>query len=324
MLRLVIFFEFILCLSSIALVQPHLFFVFVARQRFRSLSPAVYCSGGAVISRFAHDHHACLVFIAQNSLSSDVSCKAMTGLHVDAFRALWRIVKPFLADTTSRATSRKRARAASLDGSEQSPDGERALLTDKQVFFATLHFLRVYPAEEVLATQLGVPQLNLRRHLWRGVAALYSALVPMYLSEPPPYDEEHKRWWIDVELDQLQYIPKEPRFNWLRDNDVAFAIDGTEVRIGRPSKDESTRYSAKKKQHSLNLMVLVKLNGDFVMVSDPYDGVPNDQGQWKDLGWRDGMRLCFFFKFLFLIFFRFFSCVCCSPAIFYFSFAHFS
>jgi hypothetical protein len=103
------------------------------------------------------------------------------------------------------------------------------------------------------------------------------------------YDDNkgNRGWWLDLELEQAQYIGTEPRFKWLRDNDVALALDGSEIRIGRPAKDESSRYSAKKKQHSLNVMVLVKLNGDIVLVSDPYDGVPNDQGQWKALGWRE-------------------------------------
>ncbi len=225
----------------------------------------------------------------QNALRSDKKCKAMTGLTRGEFKKLWKLAEPHFADTTTRATPRQRKRAASVDGSDGSIDGNAALFSDKVAFFVTLYWLRCYHTEDVLAVQLGVEQLNLRQHLWRGVAALASALIPVYLPGPPLYDDNkgNRGWWLDLELEQAQYIGTEPRFKWLRDNDVALALDGSEIRIGRPAKDESSRYSAKKKQHSLNVMVLVKLNGDIVLVSDPYDGVPNDQGQWKALGWRE-------------------------------------
>jgi hypothetical protein len=98
---------------------------------------------------------------------------------------------------------------------------------------------------------------------------------------------------------------------------VALAIDGTEIRIGRPGVDERTRYSAKKKQHAINVLVLVSLTGKFVAISDPQDGLPNDQGLWKATGWRkSASRFAPFFLYRFalsfpdgreLFFFLFFS-----------------
>jgi len=150
----------------------------------------------------------------------------MTGLTRREFKKLWKLAEPHFADTTTRATPRQRKRAASVDGSDGSIDGNAALFSDKVAFFVTLYWLRCYHTEDVLAVQLGVEQLNLRQHLWRGVAALASALIPVYLPGPPLYDDNkgNRGWWLDLELEQAQYIGTEPRFKWLRDNDVALAL----------------------------------------------------------------------------------------------------
>ncbi len=69
---------------------------------------------------------------------------------------------------------------------------------------------------------------------------------------------------------------------------VICVADGTEIRVVRPSKNEQQCwvYSNKKKQHSLNVMVLCLLNGVLIFVSKPRMGA-HDQSHWNELGLRD-------------------------------------
>jgi len=70
--------------------------------------------------------------------------------------------------------------------------------------------------------------------------------------------------------------------------DVLFVIDGTELAISRPSNHEQERrhYSPKKKQHSLNLMVITLLNGYIVYYSVLQKGA-HDQRDWNNLELRN-------------------------------------
>jgi hypothetical protein len=61
--------------------------------------------------------------------------------------------------------------------------------------------------------------------------------------------------------------------------DCVCVVDGSEWRIYRP-KDESTYYSAKKKQHSLNTLFVVVLGGEIIYRS-PYAKGAHDQREWN-------------------------------------------
>jgi hypothetical protein len=61
--------------------------------------------------------------------------------------------------------------------------------------------------------------------------------------------------------------------------DCICVVDGSEWRIQRP-KDESKYYSAKKKQHSLNILFIVLLGGEIIYRS-PFAMGAHDQREWN-------------------------------------------
>lgn len=69
---------------------------------------------------------------------------------------------------------------------------------------------------------------------------------------------------------------------------VACALDGTEIRQPRPSKGSLERhiYSVKHKQHAVNFLLVVKLDGTFVFVSNAHLK-PHDQQHFNATQLRD-------------------------------------
>jgi hypothetical protein len=74
---------------------------------------------------------------------------------------------------------------------------------------------------------------------------------------------------------------------------VQCVIDGTEIKIEKPSrplvhpnnKNHQLTYSSKKKQHSLSVQIICKLNGKIIYFS-PAQLMHNNQQQWNDLKLR--------------------------------------
>ena len=68
---------------------------------------------------------------------------------------------------------------------------------------------------------------------------------------------------------------------------TVFALDGTEIRIRRPSQPEQQRshYSVKHKQHALNVLVIVECNG-IIRWFSPMTNMLCDQKAWNSLGIR--------------------------------------
>ena len=64
-------------------------------------------------------------------------------------------------------------------------------------------------------------------------------------------------------------------------------VDGTEIRISRPSNSVLQRktWSGKKHQNSLNMLIITKLNGEIIYYS-PLQVGAHDQKQWNLLGLR--------------------------------------
>src|SRR5690606_20393162 len=69
---------------------------------------------------------------------------------------------------------------------------------------------------------------------------------------------------------------------------VIAVVDGTEIQISRPSDDVEERkcYSSKKKQHSLNAMFIVLIDGTIIYCSKTSRKL-NDQALWNELNLRD-------------------------------------
>jgi hypothetical protein len=88
------------------------------------------------------------------------------------------------------------------------------------------------------------------------------------------------KWPSDEEFKNLksEFNPQLPRAL----QRVVCAVDGTEIRISRPSAEEhqSSHYSSKKKQHALNVLLVVDLRGRILYVGKPVANL-NDQSVWN-------------------------------------------
>ncbi len=111
----------------------------------------------------------------------------------------------------------------------------------------------------------------------RVLAALDDVLSPFL--QWPSADE-----W-EAELTTLKALGAQP---WMQQARVACALDGTEIRQQRPSKGSLERhnYSVKHKQHAINFLLAVKLDGTFVFVSRAHLK-PHDQQHFNATQLRD-------------------------------------
>jgi hypothetical protein len=65
-------------------------------------------------------------------------------------------------------------------------------------------------------------------------------------------------------------------------------VDGTEIRVPRPSDNElqKTVYSKKKHQHSVTVLLICTPHGHLIFASDPQTGA-SDQRHWNTLNLRE-------------------------------------
>ena len=98
--------------------------------------------------------------------------------------------------------------------------------------------------------------------------------------------QDRIQWPIDAEFES-----KLQDFTFFQNADftnVACVIDGTEIKISRPSKEpfQWNVWSGKKKQHSLNVMFITWLTGEIIYFSPARIGA-HDQSHWNELHLRD-------------------------------------
>jgi hypothetical protein len=189
----------------------------------------------------------------------------MTGLSLAEYRALEELVAPTLASRTTRGTPRKRSVGA-----------RQTATTDKLVFFATLHWLYRYPSGAHMEVLFGVDDALLMRHIWRCVGALDDALRDLL----PDLTTWTQADWDKLVDEQSQHI--RDRAGFLKAMRVAMAVDGTEVMIFRPAPSfQKSRFSAKKRQHALNILVVVRLDGRVLWVRALRQPVREESRDWQ-------------------------------------------
>ena len=96
--------------------------------------------------------------------------------------------------------------------------------------------------------------------------------------------ENDIRFPSDEEMDELC----DTEFQNLGFSQCVCIVDGTEIQISRPKNAEiqTKTYSGKKKQNSLNVMVVTKLNGEIIYYSPLRVGT-HDQSHWNELRLQD-------------------------------------
>jgi hypothetical protein len=187
--------------------------------------------------------------------------RALTGLSVAQFDALYSAVAPRLADAERRRLSRpERRRAIGA--------GRRFALADRDRLLLTVVWLRRYPINAVLGFLFGVGETTALRAVHRLLPLLEAAgLDTMRLPDPG----KGRR----PDLDAL-----------LRDTPgLAVVLDTFEQRVQRPkgAHVDGTRvadayYSGKKKQHTLKTQVgVARPTGEILDVPESVPGPTHDR-----------------------------------------------
>lgn len=138
-----------------------------------------------------------------------------------------------------------------------------------------LLFLRHYPVDLLLAHIFQVPKMNANRARWPGLEFLYAHLRPL--------------------LGKYLHVRKSqgtPFFGTL----ITFILDGSEqpVRSSGDATIDFRFYSVKKKQHSINILVVMSMNMKIIYLSPSYPSFKNDiviarenRSEWYDTYDRD-------------------------------------
>lgn len=172
----------------------------------------------------------------------------LTGETLEEFNELWLLVKEPLAKINYRGEDRTRS------------PGDRQRLPDRVQFFIALVFLRQYPTYALLSLALGgLSPLSLHHYIFRVLTAL-SRIEELVIS-----------WPTDVEM--AKHVEKPANWPYHDKREAAAAIDGTEIKVARPTKNAigNSHYSSKKKQYALNVLLVVLLTGVIIFCYTPRD-----------------------------------------------------
>ena len=197
--------------------------------------------------------------VCEEYLRDPGACQDLTSLDLNDFEAFVLECSPALDETTYRGTQRKRPHTSTQ-------------IPYRSFIFLTLFWLQHYLTIKVLFRLFKVHPRTCTRILKRTSVALAKTL------------ENDIRFPSDEEMDEL----RDTEFQNLGFSECVCVVDGTEIRISRPKNAEiqTKTYSGKKKQNSLNVMVVTKLNGEIIYYSPLRVGA-HDQSHWNELKLRD-------------------------------------
>jgi len=186
--------------------------------------------------------------------------KQFFGLHQSEIQMLFdRVTKPF-QDTTTRGQPRQRA---SKKGNTISPF---------HILLMTLFWLRQYPTMGLLYFLFNVHPRTAIKQLNHMIIALKTTL------------QYEIQWPTEIEWKShcTRLNKWLPLFQYPEMRNCISVVDGTEFQMKRPSIEpyQTELYSVKKKQHSLNMLIIVLLDGPIIYLSC-VDRGSNDQSLWN-------------------------------------------
>jgi hypothetical protein len=200
--------------------------------------------------------------IVRRIISKETNYRRMVRLTKEEFNNLMVEVSPSVHETTFRGTTRKNL----------GTDTTKYSLST--MVFITLFWLAHYPTLNLMSVIFQLHERSITQILKRTLEGMSKAL------------RNKIKWPSDAEFEgKLQDL------TWFQNADfanVACVVDGTEIRISRPSKEPFQRnvWSGKKKQHSLNVMFITWLTGEIIFFSAARVGA-HDQSHWNELHLRE-------------------------------------
>ena len=189
----------------------------------------------------------------------DAALHGLTSMNVGEFNSFVEECRPALEMTTYRGTQRV------LPNTSTS-------ISSHSFIFLTLFWLRHYLTIEVLSILFKIDPRSCTRILKRTTVAMAKTL------------QNEIRFPPDEEMNKLQNT----EFQNLGFSRCVSVVDGTEISISRPKNSEiqTKTYSGKKKQNSLNVMIVTKLDGEIIYHSPLRVGA-HDQSHWNELNLRE-------------------------------------
>ena len=185
--------------------------------------------------------------------------KVLIRIEENEFLQLVAATQPAFDKLTWRGTPRRRNKK------DQTPFDLRIGV------FLTLHWMAHYPTLGLLHAMFKLHTKSITRIIKRTTIALHQTL------------QHEIRWPSEQELTSQTY-------SFLHNDnfyEAVCVVDGSEIRISRPSNNylQIKTYSKKKKQHSLNVMFITNLVGKILYFS-PHRIGAHDQSHWNELGLR--------------------------------------
>jgi regulator of replication initiation timing len=185
----------------------------------------------------------------------------MVKLNLEQFKNVHSAIVPIMENLTTAGVPRQRARY-----------GEPTI-SFRTMLFLTLFWLRHYPTDEVLSAFFNLDKRQITRAISTTLQVLAQAL------------DSKVQWPSDMEMEQLA-----KKFAGMHNGKfpgLCCVIDGTEIKISRPSSSQYQQglYSKKKKQFSVNVLIICDLVGNILYVSPHQDGA-HDQAHWNKLDLR--------------------------------------
>jgi hypothetical protein len=188
--------------------------------------------------------------------------EALTGETPETFDQLYEVLAEPLAARNYRGKLRKRRTK------------RKPRVSDKLQLYITLLFLRQYPTYALLLLALrGLDELTIHHYIHRVLRAIESV------------ESLQIQWPSEDEFEEL--LKKQEKWPFARLRKVVCAVDGTEIRVARPSKGaiKNKHYSGKKKQYAINVLIVVRLHGVIIYCSIPKAKM-NDQACWLETDLR--------------------------------------
>jgi hypothetical protein len=198
----------------------------------------------------------------QQFLDEATNYPKMVRFYKEEFEELVKEVGPAISETTFRGTFRK----------------QRTIPTSKystaSMVFITLFWLAHYPTLAMMSAMFGIHERSITQILKRTLTGMAWSF------------KDELKWPTDEEFERRKH-----EFFFFQNwdfKDAVCVVDGTEIRISRPSKEpfQKLSYSGKKKQHTLNILLLTWLNGEIFYFSNARVG-SNDQSHFNEEKLRD-------------------------------------
>lgn len=197
--------------------------------------------------------------LCEGYATNEASCHGLISMTLREFESFVLECSPALSMTTYRGTQRIKPNSASS-------------IPSRAFIFLTLFWMRHYLTIDVISHLFKIEPRSCTRILKRTTVALAKTLA------------NEIRFPSDQEMEDLQNT----EFQNLGFCNCVCVVDGTEIQISRPKNSEfqTKTYSGKKKQNSLNVMVITKLNGEIIYHSSLRVGA-HDQSHWNELKLRE-------------------------------------